>query len=293
MVTTPSSPHFSHGISLIHAFAQLFRLTLGILAALAGCTTIYALNSGTQLQQYLLTAIVLICTTFAAFAIDDYRDLHQDRINHPERPLPSGRLLPQQAWWAAIVLFTGALLAAIPLGLYPLILVAASSIMLWNYSHILTYSGILGNLMVAASVAALILLGSLVADRPGAMLYPIGFLFCYILAKEIVWDIHDIEGDRAQGIVTVANRWGSQTAFLIAWGLLGMLMISIPMAFLWLPMAHPLLFIIFSPIVPISLTITLRRYQQQGSSEAYKGLIIWGRLGMLLGVIGLLGTATP
>ena len=88
MITTPSSPHFSHGISLIHAFAQLFRPTLGILAALAGCSTIYALNSVTQLQQYLLTAVVLICTTSAAFAIDDYRDLHQDRINHPERPLP-------------------------------------------------------------------------------------------------------------------------------------------------------------------------------------------------------------
>ena len=89
-------------------------------------------------------------------------------------------------------------------------------VLLWNYSHILTYSGLLGNAIVAASVAALIFLGSLVAARPGAMLYPICFLFCYILAKEIVWDVHDPEGDRSQGIVTIANRWGTQTAFLIA-----------------------------------------------------------------------------
>ena len=276
---------------MIHAFAQLCRPTLGILAALAGCATIYALNSVTQPQQYLLTAGVLICMTSAAFAIDDYRDVDQDRINHPERPLPSGRLSPQQAWWAAVVLFTCALLLAIPLGLYPFILVAVSIVLLWNYSRILTYSGILGNVLVASSVDALIFLGSLVAARPWAMLYPICFLFCYILAKEIVWDVHDTKGDRAQGIVTIANRWGTRTAFLIAWGLLGILMISIPMALWLLPMAHPLLFITFSPIVPISLAISLLRYQQQRSLKTYRGLSLWGRLGMLLGVIGLLGTA--
>ena len=293
MVITPSSPESSDGIGVIHAFVQLCRPTLGILAALAGCVTIYALNPATQPQQYLLTASVLICMTSASFAIDDYRDVNQDRINHPDRPLPSGRLSPQQAWWAAVVLFTYASIVTIPLGLYPFILVAVSIVLLWNYSRILTYSGILGNAIVATSVAALIFLGSLVANRPWAMLYPICFLFCYILAKEIVWDIHDKEGDRAQGIVTIANRWGTQTAFFIAWALLGILMISIPIAFWLLPMAHPFLFIIFSPIVPISLAIALRRYQQQRSLETYKGLSLWGRLGMLLGVIGLLGTATP
>ncbi len=293
MITTPSTPNFSDRISVIRAFAQLFRPTLGILAAVAGCVTIYALNSVTPLQQYLLTAIVLFCMTSACFAIDDYWDVNQDRINHPERPLPSGCLSPQQAWWAAVMLFTGAAIAAIPLGIYPFILVAVSTVLLWNYSHILTYSGILGNAIVAASVASLIFLGSLVADRPGGMLYPICFLFCYILAKEIVWDVHDTEGDRAQGIVTIANHWGTRTSFFIAWGLVGMLVISIPMAVWLLPMAHPFLFITFSPIVPLSLGISLIRYQQKRNLKAYRGLSLWGRLGMLLGLIGLLGTAAP
>ncbi|MDJ0592388.1 MAG: geranylgeranylglycerol-phosphate geranylgeranyltransferase [Pleurocapsa sp. MO_226.B13] len=293
MVSTRSSRDSSNRIRVIHAFAQLFRPILGILAALAGCATIYALNPATQPQQYLLTATVLICMTSASFAIDDYWDVEQDRINHAERPLPSGCLSPRQAWWAAVLLFTCAAIAAIPLGLYPFILVAVSTVLLWNYSHLLTYSGIFGNAIVAAIVAALIFLGSLVAARPWGMLYPICFLFCYILAKEIIWDVHDTEGDRAQDIVTVANRWGTRTAFSIAWGLLGILMVSIPIALWLLPMAHPLLFIIFSPIVPLSLAIALIRYQQQRSLQAYRGLSLWGRLGMLLGVIGLLGTAAP
>ena len=293
MINTPSSPDFSDKISLIQAFAQLFRPTLGVIAALAGCATIYVLNSATQTQQYLLTASVLFCMTSASFAIDDYRDVNQDRINHPERPLPSGKLSLQQAWWTALMLFSCALISAICLGLYPLILVAVSTVLLWNYSHILTYSGILGNMIVAASIASVFFLGSLVAQRPWAMLYPICFLFFYILAKEIVWDVHDTEGDRTEGIVTIANRWGTRTAFLIAWGLLAILMVSIPIALLFLPMAHPFLFIIFSPIVLLSLGIALIRYQQQPSSKAYRGLIVWGRLGMVLGLIGMLGTAAP
>ena len=293
MITIPSPPNSNNEISLLRAFAQLWRPTLGVLAALAGCVTIYALNPVIQLQQYLLTASVLICMTSASFAIDDYWDINQDRINHPERPLPSGLLSPQQAWWSALILFAGAMLAAIPLGLYPFILVLVSTIVLGNYSHILIYSGILGNAIVAASVGALIFLGSLVAGRPFGMLYSICFLFCYILAKEIIWDIHDVEGDRAQNIVTIANRWKPQTALAIAWGLLGILIISIPIAFWSLPMNHPYLFIIFSSAVPLSLGIPLIRYQQQFSLEAYQRLSHWVRIGMLLGIIGLLGTAAP
>ena len=293
MIITPSSPNSSNGIRIVRALAQLFRSILGIFAALAACVTIYALNPGTQFRQYLLTATVLICMTSASFAIDDYRDVRQDRINHPERPLPSGLLLPQQAWWSAAGLFVAAIVAAIPLGLYPFILVAVSTILLWNYSHVLTYSGILGNVIVASSVSALIFLGSLVAGRPLSMLYPICFLFCYILAKEIIWDIHDAEGDRTQGIITIANRWGTRTAFSIVWVLVGMLLISIPVAFVLLPMAHPWLFIIFSSIVPLSFAIALKGYQQQPSLKTYQRLSTWGRIGMLLGIIGLLGTAPP
>ena len=293
MIIIPSPHQSNTDISLLRAYTQLWRPTLGILAALTGCVTIYALNPVTQFQQYLLTATILICMTSASFAIDDYRDVNQDRINHPKRPLPLGLLSPQQAFRSAVGLFSCALLAAIPLGLYPFIVVAVSTILLWNYSHILTYSGILGNAIVAASVAALIFLGSLVAGKPIGMLYPICFLFCYILAKEIIWDIHDVEGDRTQDIVTIANRWKPQTAFAIAWGLLGILIISIPIAFWSLPMSHPYLFLIFSPIVPLSIGIPLIRYQQQSSLKAYKRLSRWGRIGMLLGIIGLLGAATP
>lgn len=286
-----SSLEVNNKIRLIRDFAQLFRLPVAIVAALAGCATIYALNSAASLQQYLLTATILVFTHSAACAINDYWDVDKDRIDHPERPLPSGRLSPIAVWWVALILFIGATLAAIPLGISCLILVLVSSILLWNYSHILQQSGILANLIVATIAAAVIFLGSLVVDRPLAMLYPIWFLFFYTLAKEIIWDLHDTTGDRSQGIVTIPNSWGTETAFWIAWGLISILIVSIPIALLLLPMAHPLVFLIFSTAMMLSVTIALARYQQQGSVSTYERFVFWDRIGMLLGVVGLLGTA--
>ncbi len=284
------SPEKSNKIRLIRDFAQLFRLPVAIVAALAGCATIHALNSAATLQQYLLTATILVCTHSAACAINDYWDVDKDRIDHPERPLPSGRLSPDQVWWAALILFIGAAIAAIPLGISCLLLVVVSSILLWNYSHILLQSGIFANFIVATITAAIIFLGSLVVDRPLAMLYPICFLFFYTLAKEIIWDFHDTVGDRTQGIVTIPNSWGKETAFWIAWGLIAMLIVSIPIALLVLPMAHPLLFLVFATVMMLIVSIVLAHYQQQDSVSAYEGFVFWERIGMLLGIVGLLGT---
>jgi geranylgeranylglycerol-phosphate geranylgeranyltransferase len=274
------------------AFSQLFRLSVSSVAALAGSAVCYAINPALPSLDYFMTALVLVCMTSAACAMNDYWDVQKDRINHPERPLPSGLLTLEQAWYAAVLLFVCALIAGIPLGRYALGLVAVSTFLLWNYSHLLKYSGILGNLIVAIIIALLILLGSVVAGKPWAMLYPMGFLFCYAFAREIIWDVHDAEGDRSQGIATVANLWGANTAFQFAWGLLGLLMGSIPIA-LFLPMGHAGLFVFFTMLMLLCFGIPLVLYQRQQSETSYQQLVRWERAGLLLGILGLLGTAPP
>ena len=289
MASTSYSSHPLATIRQVQDFAQLCRPTLSLLAGLAGGLTVYVLTPSTPTGLYFLTAIVLFCMTAAAFAINDYHDIDKDRINHPERPLPSGRLLPQQAWWMAVLLFTMAVLLALPLGSYAWGLVAVSTVLLWHYSAILQISGILGNGVVATIVAALLLLGGLVAARPLAIIYPGGLLFCYALAKEITWDIHDAVGDRERGVYTIANRWGAELAFRVVWWILSFLLMSIPVAVLCLPMTSPLLFGGCAAGLLLSFAVALRRYECDRTPSNYRGLMIWGRLGMVLGLISLLG----
>lgn len=291
MVTLPSSPKQFNSPNLIQGVAQLCRPTLSVLAAVASCLTVFALQPATSVWVYLQTATVLICMTAGAFAINDFDDVEKDRINHPDRPLPSATLLPHHAWWIAVTLFCGALGAAVPLGLACWIVVAISALLLWNYAAILNLSGTLGNGIVAMIVGTLIFFASLVTERHWAMLYPSIFLFFYILAKEIVWDIHDAEGDRQRNVHTIANSWGPTQAFSIAWGLILLLLISIPIAMIQLTMAHPALFGCCATLMLLSFALALWRYQTIQTSLTYKYLIVLGRLGMILGLAGLLGTA--
>jgi geranylgeranylglycerol-phosphate geranylgeranyltransferase len=291
MATLFFSAKCINGIRSIPAFAQLIRLPSSFLAGLAGWATCYALNPNLPIDRSLLTAGVLLCMTAAACTINDYWDVDKDRLNHPDRPLPSGQLSLKQAWWIATVLFGGAFVAAALLGFWPLILTIINIILLWYYSRLLTFSGILGNVIVATSICLLIVLSSLVSHRPFAMLYPIAFLFCYALLREIVLDIHDAEGDRSQGVVTIANSLGVSIAFQVTWGLLTILLISLPIATLQLSMQHPLWFGGLATVLLLSMAIPLALYQYQGSEQAYQRLIFWERLGMLLGGLGLLGAA--
>lgn len=278
-------------IRSIPAFAQLIRMPSSFLAGLAGWATCYALNPNLSIDRSLLTAGLLFCMTAAACTINDYWDVDKDRLNHPDRPLPSEQLSLQQAWWAAIALFIGAVVTAAFLGLFPLIITSVNIVLLWYYSRLLTFNGILGNLLVATSISLLIFLSSLVSHRPFAMLYPLAFLFCYALLREIVLDIHDAEGDRSQGVVTIANSLGVSTAFQIVWGLLAVLFVSLPIAMLQLPMQQPAWFGGLATVLLLSMAIPLALYQHQKSEQAYQRLIFWERLGMLLGGLGLLGAA--
>jgi geranylgeranylglycerol-phosphate geranylgeranyltransferase len=275
------------------ALGQLYRLPISVMAGMAGIGTCYAANPSLPVLDYILTAFILACMTAGACAINDYWDIPKDRINHPERPLPTGLLTMEQGWYAAVIAFACAFIASVPLGTAIAGLVGISTLLLWNYSHLLKYSGILGNVIVATIIALLVLLGSLVAGRPWALLYPMGFLFFYALARELIWDMHDAEGDRQQGIITVANHWGTPIAFRLTWGLLILLLGSIPIALLYLPMNYPGWFTLFTLFMLLCCSIPLFRYQRQQNEIRYQQLVWWERLGLLCGILGLLGSAPP
>lgn len=286
-----SAPHGGVDfISTIRAFLQLFRLPGAAIAAITGTTVLFTLAPTVPLYHYILTAYVLAAMNAAACAINDYWDVDKDRIDHPERPLPTGKLSLNQAWWAAVLLFASALIAVLPLGRSPSLLAMVSMVALWGYSPLLRYSGILGNVVVAAIIAAILLLGSLVAHRPTALFYPIGFVFIHVLAHEIVFDMHDTPGDRSQGIVTVAGRWGNSVAFTVVWGLLGLLALSIPMALSRISMVAPRWFTLCAGAMLLIFAGALIDLQRHGA-QAYQRFIRWGRVSRLVGIMGLLGAA--
>jgi geranylgeranylglycerol-phosphate geranylgeranyltransferase len=160
-------------------------------------------------------AVVLI--TGGGNAVNDYFDRRIDAINRPARPIPSGKVTPKQALsWSILLFFAGCLLAAVNTAC--LVVAAFNSILLVLYAMYLKSMPLVGNLAVSYLTASAIIFGGLVS---GAVIsIHAGFLAMLAgaatLARELVKDVEDIEGDRKCGAKTLPIVTGTMTANAIA-----------------------------------------------------------------------------
>lgn len=88
----------------------------------------------------------------AAMVTNDYFDIEVDRINHPQRPLPSGRIsINEILILTGLFTFAGFITAAI-LGLVTLIFAVLVWIIAISYNWKFKENGLWGNMMVGFSV---------------------------------------------------------------------------------------------------------------------------------------------
>ncbi len=152
--------------------------------------------------------------TASAMIINDVVDLEIDRINAPERPLPSGMVSRRAAVWMAGA--TGALgmAASAPLSYYALAVAALTFASSYIYNTRGKQTGLLGNSMVAFCVAMPFLFGGIVVVGYINLLVAVFFLLAFLatIGREVTKGIADMEGDRTKNIRTVALSKGAHFA---------------------------------------------------------------------------------
>lgn len=156
------------------------------------------------------------CIGAAGNVANDLCDLEADRVNRPDRPLPSGAISRDAAILMGGVLGGLGLLLAWFAGAAALIIALSALVVLLVYSPLLKRSGVPGNLAVAAVASAPLVYGPAVLDNWHAGWVPFGFAALLHLARELVKDIEDVGGDRAIGRNTVPIARGEPAAFLMA-----------------------------------------------------------------------------
>lgn len=168
-----------------------------------------------------LAGIAALLFTGAGNAMNDYLDREIDRVNHPERPLPSGRLRPQDARFASAALFAFSVVTA------ALVHAAAFAFLLANLAVMVIYEvrfkarGGPGNLTIAYLVGSLFLFGGVtVFGGTPDQLVRISSLAVLAavstLGREIVKDIQDVPGDASRA--TLPKHRGIRSAASIASG---------------------------------------------------------------------------
>ncbi|MCY3738159.1 MAG: geranylgeranylglycerol-phosphate geranylgeranyltransferase [Gemmatimonadaceae bacterium] len=165
----------------------------------------------------------------AGNGLNDVLDLPADRVNRPDRPLPSGRLSPA----AALVLSTGlgaaGLGTAFVVGLAPGAIAFAVAAGLALYNWWWKRLGLAGNLLVSLLAAATFPYGAVAAGGGGRWWVPAAFALVYHLGREILKGAEDVEGDRVHGARTLASLRGERAAERAAAALLAVTALAAPL----------------------------------------------------------------
>jgi geranylgeranylglycerol-phosphate geranylgeranyltransferase len=188
--------------------------------------------------------------------VNDIYDIEIDRINNPQRPLPSGRAKKKVALLMALIFLIIALAGSFFLGVVPFIAVITALVLLFLYSAYLKKT-LAGNIVVALTAGLSFVFGGLVARNPACVI-PFVFSIFIHLPREIVKDIIDMKGDKMTGATTLPVVAGITQSYTISAIFLGFLFLLLPIPFIINILSVVYIIIILLIAYPILLYIIWR-----------------------------------
>jgi geranylgeranylglycerol-phosphate geranylgeranyltransferase len=148
-------------------------------------------------------------------SLNDYLDREVDKLAHPERPVPSGRIRPEVARNIAAAAFVLSVLLSAFLGdLLSFVIVIGAVVVMLAYELRTKKLGLTGNLSIAFLTSGLFLLGGAVVGQIEATVAIAAMAFLATLGREIVKDIQDMGSDFDRR--TLPQRIGARPAGVVA-----------------------------------------------------------------------------
>jgi geranylgeranylglycerol-phosphate geranylgeranyltransferase len=204
-------------VSSVSAYLALARWQNCLIAAAGVLTGAWWAGWG-PVGPIAIFAGAAIAFAACANAFDDAHDVVIDRIAHPQRPIPSGRISQLSAQRFAVAAAVIAIALATVTDrhfLGPSVMIV---LMMMLYAAELKPLGILGNIAVALLASLPLLFGTLLARAPSQGFALFGIALAMHFAREVAKDIDDVPGDLGHRR-TVPIRWGlpvARTLVLVA-----------------------------------------------------------------------------
>lgn len=228
--------------------------------------------------------------------INDYYDIEIDKINRPDRPIPRGSITLKQAmiWWiiSAIIGIVIAILHGLLFNIgYLNIFIALFMVFIgWLYAAWGKKSGFIGNIIVSVSFSIGLVYGAILNNSNVPYYIYFFFLtsFFLLLSREIIKGCEDIEGDKNEGVKTLAIRIGTEKSTKISMviGIFAIVFFILPY---FTNINNPIFFLISMVfglgVVSYAVIIMMKRNLER---EDFKKVSLILKLGAYLGLIAFL-----
>jgi len=197
----------------LKAFIEITRPHNCILAGVVGLLgAIVAAGHFPSPEKAILAFLVVTLGCAGGNTINDYFDYEIDKINRPSRPLPRGAMSRKTALWYSLALMAVGLLFALLINIYAFVLAFIAYTAMVLYAWKLKPLPFVGNLVVAGLTGATPLYGAIAVGKIGLAGYLALCAFLVNVAREVVKDIEDVEGDISKGARTLPIVWGKKRA---------------------------------------------------------------------------------
>ena len=210
----------------MNAYLEIIRPGNALMAAIAVILMMFV-GHYYDLPIIICAIIVFVCTG-AGNTINDVFDVKIDEINKPNRPIPSGRISLENARNYSYVLFgIGIALSIVDSylvnSIWPSVIVIPAAVIMYLYARNLKAMPLVGNLTVATLTGfCFVIAGVVIACATSSL--KILFISIYLglfamfmtLAREIVKDMEDIEGDKKEGARTFPILYGKKISSIIS-----------------------------------------------------------------------------
>lgn len=225
------------------------NVIIAIFSLIAGINLCRPVNLGIR-DFFALLTVALI--TAGGNSLNDYFDRKADEINRPKRPIPSERINPKIVIILSPILLGGGILTTLPLSFPSFLMALLTVLLLTIYNSSLKKLPLIGNFTVALLAGFVFLFIASYRDNIELLIFPFLLVFFFHLAREIIKDIEDMEGDKKIGAHTLPLVLGVKPSLY-----LGLLFSTVFIAISILPFILGIFSIYYLLIVSIFVNLPL------------------------------------
>lgn len=205
----------------VSAIIRLFRFQASILMNLFIFLPLYLFTH--DWRKALLCTLPFILMISGEIALNDCCDIKKDAVNKPHRPLVSGLVGLKCAWiCVSAVLLTSVAMAYVVYkdNMLRFSIFVSVLLILSLYNLKLGWIAVCKGFITAlCTVICLSFICTFISVGKSYILFLIA-AFLFIFGRELMMDIRDIEGDKAQDYNTIAVRFGEKRTAIMALALI-------------------------------------------------------------------------